>query len=268
MKKLVYYFLFFSIIAHSQEIKRENINAKIIVEGSNMDGITIYNSSTKVGVITNNKGEFTIAVAPEDLLEVRALGYQQFDFVVNDAILESRNMNIILIEEINKLDEVVITNKRLTGNIRTDIKNITTFSPKQDAMYFGIKNRNSLDLNDANIDPNKRIGLESQPKRMINGLNIVNVVDQLLLPLFRFEVKDKKAAGIPEVPVESIKYYLASNFLIDNFNIPEHRVEEFIRYVEDDVFDVDLLNYGHELELLELLNKKSKMFLVTSSAMD
>jgi len=96
---------------------------------------------------------------------------------------------------------------------------------------------------------------------MVNGLNVVNVVDQLLIPLFRSEVKDKKAAGIPEVPVKSIKYYLGSNFLVENFNIPEHRVEEFIRYVEDETFDFDLLNYGHEIEFLELLSQKSKTFL-------
>ena len=95
---------------------------------------------------------------------------------------------------------------------------------------------------------------------MSNGLNVVNVLDQLLIPLFRPEVKDKKAVGIPDVPAESIKYYLGSKFLVDNFNIPEHRVEEFIRYVEEDTFDFYLLNYGHEMEFLELLSKKSKMF--------
>ena len=94
-----------------------------------------------------------------------------------------------------------------------------------------------------------------------NGLNIVNVVDQLLLPLFRSEVQDKKEIGIPEVPIESIKYYFGSEFLIDNFNIPEHRVEEFIRYVESDNFDFNLLNYGKEMEFLELIYHKSFQFL-------
>jgi uncharacterized protein (UPF0248 family) len=86
-----------------------------------------------------------------------------------------------------------------------------------------------------------------------------------LIPLFRSEVRDKKAAGVPEVPVKSIKYYLGSTFLVENFNIPEHRVEEFIRYVEDEAFDFDLLNYGHEIEFLDLLSKKSKTFLNSES---
>jgi uncharacterized protein (UPF0248 family) len=96
---------------------------------------------------------------------------------------------------------------------------------------------------------------------MVTGLNVINVVDQLLIPLFRSEVEDKKAAGVPEVPVKSIKYYLGSTLLVENFDIPEHRVEEFIRYVEDDTFDFNLLNYGNEIEFLELLSKKSKVFL-------
>ena len=96
---------------------------------------------------------------------------------------------------------------------------------------------------------------------MVNGLNIVNVVDQLLLPLFRSEVKDKKKVGVPDVPVENIKYYFGSEFLVDNFNIPEHRVEEFIRFVESDDFDFSLLNYGKEMEFLEVINKKSIIFL-------
>jgi hypothetical protein len=84
-----------------------------------------------------------------------------------------------------------------------------------------------------------------------------------LLPLFRSEVKDKKAVGIAEVPVSAIKYYFGSTFLVENFDIPEHRVEEFIRYVEDDEnFDFSLLNYGRELEFLEVLSQKSKSFLV------
>ena len=66
---------------------------------------------------------------------------------------------------------------------------------------------------------------------------------------------------MPDVPIESIKHYFGSNFLTDNFNIPEHRVEEFIRFVHNGDFDFSLLNYGKEMEFLEILNKKSIEFL-------
>ena len=260
MKKILLLFLFaIAFTSHSQEVIRENVNGKIIVEGSDIEGITIYNSSSGVGTITNENGEFVVEVALNDLLEIRALKYQNFDIKINKAILETKKISIFLIEEINKLDEVIITSKGLTGYLETDIKNVKTFEPKLDAIYFAIKDKDTY--SDDTRNQIKNTSIHTQAQTMVNGLNVVNVVDQLLIPLFRSEVKDKEAAGIPEVPAESIKYYLGSNFLVENFNIPEHRVEEFIRYVESNAFDFDLLNYGHEIEFLELLSHKSKIFL-------
>ena len=262
MKNLLLLFVFcISFSAISQDVKRENVNGTIIVEGNDIEGITIYNSSSKVGTISDENGEFTIAVALNDLIEFRALEYQNFDVKINEAILESKKMSIYLIEEINKLEDVIITTKGLTGNLKIDIGRVKTFTPKLDAIYFGIKKNNTDEVSDVNSSKIENLGMHSQARPMVNGLNVVNIVDQLLIPLFRSEVKDKKAAGIPEVPAKSIKYYLGSNFLVDNFDIPEHRVEEFIRYVEDEMFDFDLLNYGHEMEFLELLSRKSESFL-------
>jgi hypothetical protein len=269
MKKLLPLFVFFiSFLALSQDIKRENINGIIIVEGNDIEGISIFNSTSKIGTVTNEDGEFTIAVALNDLLEIRALEYQNFDVRINKAILESKTVSIFLIEEVKQLEEVVITNKVLTGNLKTDASKANVFKPKLDAIYFGIKNNDANDFGTASAGQMSNSGMHSQSKTMVNGLNVVSVVDQLLIPLFRSEVIDKKAAGVPEVPATSIKYYLGSNFLVTNFNIPEHRVEEFIRFVEEDTFDFDLLNYGHEIEFLELLNKKSKEFLKTTGNKD
>ena len=266
MKLLLSLFLFcFSFYTFSQGINRENVTGKIIVEGNDIEGITIYNTSSNIGTVTDKNGEFIIAAALNDLLEIRALEYQNIDVGINKAIIESKEISIFLIEEMNILDEVVVETKILTGNLITDVNNLETFSPKLDAIYFGIKSADAYKLSDDNRSQIKNLDMNSQGKTMVNGLNVVNVVDQLLIPLFRSEVKDKKAAGVPEVPVKSIKYYLGSTFLVENFDIPEHRVEEFIRYVEDDTFDFDLLNYGHEIEFLDLLSKKSKAFLNSKS---
>jgi hypothetical protein len=267
MKKLIAFFLFsLSIFTFSQDIKRENINGQIIVEGLDIEGITIYNATSNLGTVTNEKGEFTIAVYINDLLEIRALEYEKLDVVINEAMLISKEIHIFLIEEINTLDEVVIKSRRLTGNLNTDLKKVHTFNQKLDDIYFGIKSESAYTLEKNLGSSMSTITTNASPQTTVHGLNILNIVDQLLIPLFRSEVKDKKAAGVPEVPAKSIKYYLGSNFLVENFNIPAHRVEEFVRYVEDETFNFNLLNYGHEIEFLELLNKKSKIFLETTKS--
>ncbi|WP_299337294.1 carboxypeptidase-like regulatory domain-containing protein [uncultured Psychroserpens sp.] len=263
MKKLLLLFIILSsYTVTSQTFQRIKVDGKIIVEGNDVEGITVFNTSSNKGVITNEKGEFTIEVALNDFIEFRALQYQNFDLQVNKAIIESKRIRVFLIEEINKLDEILVLTKGLSGDLNTDIGTVKTFNPKLDALYFGIKRSDEYEFPDDDRSKIKNQGIHYQSQTMVNGLNIVNVVDQLLLPLFRSEVKDKKSSGVPDVPVSSVKYYFGSEFIIDNFDIPEHRVEEFIRYVEDDEnFDMSLLNYGKELEFLEVLYVKSKAFL-------
>ncbi len=123
MKLLLSLFVFcISFFAFSQDMKREIVNGKIIVEGNDIEGITIYNTSSNIGTVTDKNGEFTIAVALNDLLEIKALEYQNIDVRINKAILESKEISIFLIEEMNILDEVVVETKILTGNIITDAK--------------------------------------------------------------------------------------------------------------------------------------------------
>ncbi|SFZ93778.1 CarboxypepD_reg-like domain-containing protein [Flaviramulus basaltis] len=262
MKKIIFFLAFItSFYSVSQNINRIQVSGKIIVEGNDISGITIFNTSSNSGTITDDKGEFTLQVALNDVIEVSALQYQNIRFVINEEIIKSKKMKLFLIEEINKLDEVVVFKKGLTGNLNTDVETTKPFKPKLDALYFGVKHSAEYDFEKDYKSEVKNITMNSQRQRMVNGLNIINVVDQLLLPVFRARVKDKKKSGIPEVPIESIKYYFGSEFLVDNFNIPEHRVEEFIRYVQSDDFDYSLLNYGKEMEFLELLNTKSIDFL-------
>lgn len=262
MKKFILFLTFlsaFSLVA--QTTTRVEVSGKIIVEGSDISGITIFNTSSNLGTITNENGEFKLSVTLNDNIEVSALQYQNISFKVNEAIIESKRMKLFLIEEINKLDEVIVFTKGLSGNLNTDLEDTQPFKPQLDALYFGVRNSKEYGFEKDYKTEVSNVTVDRQHVPMVNGLNIVNVVDQLLLPLFRSKAKDNKKANVPEVPIDAIKYYFGSEFLVDNFKIPEHRVEDFIRYVESDNFDFSLLNYGKEMDFLELLNKKSIEFL-------
>ncbi len=262
MKKVLFLVLLVnSFNLFSQDFKRIEVDGKIIVESNDVYGITIYNVSSNKVAVTNEKGEFKIDVRLNDKIEVSALQFENLKFEVNEAIIASRQMKIFLIEEINKLDEIILSPNNLTGNLQTDIGMTSKFTPKLDALYFGIKNKEAFDFKPDSQTQVDNIATPTQHITMINGLNIVNVVDQLLLPLFRSKTPEKEEKGIPEVPLESVKYYFSSTFLTDNFGIPEHRVEEFIHYVQASDFDYSLLSYGKEMEFLEHLHAKSVAFL-------
>lgn len=262
MKKIIVLFLVISALQmNSQTFGRVEVDGKIIVESNDVAGITVFNKSSNIGTITDADGKFILKVALNDLVEISALQYQNINFKVNEAILASRTMKVFLIEEINRLDEIILLPNGLSGSLDADMEKAKPFTPKLDALYFGIKHSDEFNFEDDYNTQVTNMAVIEERTRLVNGLNIVNVVDQLLLPLFRSGVKNKKETGVPDVPIESVKYYFGSEFLVDNFDIPEHRVQEFIAYVESDDFDFSLLKYGKEMEFLELLNKKSISFL-------
>jgi len=261
-KTLCFLFLFSSISLLSQEIKRTTVQGKIVVERNETSGITIFNTSSNKGTITDSNGEFKLEVAENDIIEVSALQFINLKFKVNEDIISSKTMKVFLIEEINKLDEIIVKTKGLSGDLQTDIDGSKTFNPKLDALYFGVKHSSEYSFETDYKTKVVNLGDNVQSNTLYNGLNIVNVVDQLLLPVFRSKAKSKKTSpDIPKVPTKDIKYYFASEFLEDNFKIPENRVEDFIAFVEAEDFDFTLLNYGRELEFLELLNQKSIEFI-------
>tara|TARA_R110002050_G_scaffold104052_5_gene213281 strand:+ start:45623 stop:46423 length:801 start_codon:yes stop_codon:yes gene_type:complete len=262
MKKIIALLLFlFSLNMVSQTFNSVDAKGKIIVESNDVAGITIFNTSLNKGTVSDESGAFTLAVRLNDIIEVSALQFQNIKFKVNKDIIASKTIKIFLIEEINRLDEIILLPNKLSGNLETDMQVTKLFKPKLDALYYGIKHKEEFEFENDNKTKVDNTAIATQHVTMVNGLNIKNVVGQLLLPLFRSKANNKKEKGIPDVPADAIKYYFGSDFLVDNFNIPEHRVEEFIAYVEGSDFDFSLLNYGKEMEFLELLHKKSLEFL-------
>ncbi len=262
MKNIIAFLLILSSLGMmSQTLNSIEAKGKVIVESNDIAGITIFNASLNLGTVTDDNGEFTLTVRLNDIIEVSALQFQNIKFQVNKDIITSKTIKIFLIEEINRLDEIILLPNKLSGNLETDIETTQLFKPKLDALYYGIKHKEEFEFENDNKTKVTNTAIATQHVTMVNGLNIKNVVDQLLLPLFRSKVDNKKEKGIPDVPVDAIKYYFGSDFLVDNFNIPEHRVEEFIAYVEGSDFDFSLLNYGKEMEFLDLLHYKSLEFL-------
>lgn len=262
MKKITLLFvLAIGLLGYSQDFNRIEVSGKIIVESDDISGITIFNATSNKGTITDEDGMFALAVRLNDRIEVSALQFQNISFRVNEDIMESRSMKIFLIDDINQLDPVVLLPIKLTGTLQEDIDRSAPFKPRMDVLYFALANMGDFEFEEDNKSEVRNIAINEERTRLVNGLNVVNIVDQLLLPLFRSKNVNKNEGTVPEVPIDSYKYYFSAQFLTDNFNIPEDQMEDFIQYVQDENFDPSLLQYGNEMPFLEQLTQKSKSFL-------
>ena len=264
---LLYLFLLSPLVLiTAQNIKRIEISGKIVVDTNELEGITIYNTSAKKGTLADENGMFKLNVALNDIIEFRALQFQDFTVIIDKNIVKTKSMTVFLVEKINKLDEIVILPYDLTGNLLIDIESVKTFNPDLDAIYFGLANMNEYEFPDDYKSKVVNVAMPGTGNNIPYGLNVIGIVDLFLRPIFNSKKnKDVEVMGTEDSNKVFTDLY-STKFLVENFNIPKDKVDAFVAYVEEQGIDYSLLSSGKEFQFLEFISVKSKEFLVMNAA--
>ncbi len=258
MKQYILIAAFFisTISLFSQDVKRVEVNGKIIAQ-NDVEGVTVFNSSSNKGTIADENGDFKMEVALNDVIEVSALQYVSVEIIVTQDVVDSRILRLFLVEELNKLSEVILLPSLLTGEIHVDIDKAQP--QRYIEMHFG-------DLSDMEFgqDPYSEVrNVITSEGRYYNGVDFARIFGLNRL----FKRNDKKPThdelDSKYTDVLAAKYSQA--FISGNFNIPQERVTEFIAFVNSQNFDETLLQDGNEMKLIEYLNNQSELFLNTKN---
>jgi len=269
---LIILFFTFSISAFSQEVERIKVSGKITsAKGEDVEGINIYNKSSQKGTVTSATGEFEISVAKNDRVFFSAMQFQRFTVIIDEGIIESKKMNILLNPVINQLDEVLVSPYDLSGNITADVKRIkvSSVSNKWDLSYETLEfdYEFSADAQTA-IKKNKaeEAYYNGQMQTGANILGLAGMVAGLLIPKSKNK-KPSKREEISETDVvtNAVQNRYSITYISENFNIPEDNVNEFIYFVEENGLDKSLLKPENELLLIDYLNEQSKAYLRQSN---
>lgn len=266
LKLLLFLYLSATILSFSQDVKRIEISGKIVVNSEDLENVTIYNTSSNRGALTDENGKFKIEVALFDIIEVRALQFQDFTFTIDKNIIDSRKATVFLVEKVNKLKEVVILPYDLTGNLVADMESVKTFNPDLDAIYFGIGDISAYEFPDDEKSKIENIAARGPGNDIRYQMNGAAIIGMLLKPLFKSN-KERKESKKEEMIETStgLRDYYSARYIADNFKIPEDKIDEFVLYVESHGLDYSLLKKGKEMEFLEFLKQKSDEFLKSQS---
>ncbi|MDR2130020.1 MAG: SusC/RagA family TonB-linked outer membrane protein [Odoribacteraceae bacterium] len=122
MKKRLIYMLAFwllSVPAGAQELQ---VSGKVTsADGGALPGVTILQQGTRRGVITDTRGEYTITVTPDAVLQFSFIGFKSQEIAVGNR----RRVDVTLEEEIKQIDEVIVVaygtakKESFTGSIAT-----------------------------------------------------------------------------------------------------------------------------------------------------
>lgn len=253
---LIIFLLFISPYSQAQEVKRVLVEGQIIVDYPDLEGVTVFNLSSNRGTITNKEGRFSISVALNDKIEISALQFEKFSVTISQNILVARSMTVFLVENINKLDEVLILPYGLSGNLATDINSTKTFNPSLDAIYFGIDNMNQFEF--ADDYKSKVVNYEMQKNEIKYDADFVKIIGGLLKPIFK---KSKQNKIKNQSATESFKTKYSTEYLLKRLDIPREDIGHFIDYVERKGISSNLLQDGNEFMFIDYLIKESKSFL-------
>jgi hypothetical protein len=253
---------------NSQTIERIEINGVILVHNNDNDveGVTIYNTSSSKGTITNSVGEFVIEIAVNDIIEVSALQFESILLTITEEVIENKTLKIYLVEQMNQLDAVLLS-QGLSGNLVADVVNVK--EPKYITIDMGNMDA-SFEYNDEKAFDSRVV--QNHLTSIINPEardylpDLVKIIALFTKKKINLSFKKNLFANKEyEKPIELIDIY-SHNEISEIFNISINKVEAFIAFVEAKGISKDLLNDANEMQRIEFLVKQSKLFLKTEHA--
>ena len=86
-----------------------------------ISNIHVINTSRGNAEVTDINGLFEISVSIGEKLVFSSVQYEKYELIITENIFSSKEITIYLKGFVNELDEVIVTNNSLTGNLKTDL---------------------------------------------------------------------------------------------------------------------------------------------------
>lgn len=261
-------FVFLSFVANSQSIHRVEVKGVILSNTNDVEAVTVYNKSSNKGTITNVKGEFTIKVAKNDIIEISALQFQILNITIDAEVIKSKQLKIQLVDQVNRLDAVMLTSG-LIGILGEDIANVKTVKPIV------------LDMGNMDVDFEYNDIKAFDQEVVQDHLTSIITPDARkytpdLLKIFKLFTKSKVNQSLKkdlfvdkqEVKRNDLLDVYTHDYIEETFNISSDNIEAFIAYVETNGIKQEFFKPENEVQLIEYLFKHSELFLKLQDVKD
>ncbi len=257
MRNSTVFFLVITLIfsfsrLEAQIVERTFIQGKVNVpQEDDAANINVVNLTSKKGTVTNEIGEFTMFVALGDEIRFSAVQYNEILVVVNENIINAEKMVISINPNINELEEVVVRDAGLTGDIAVDAGRIET---KNKYVPIDMKRDPARTPEAFTIDNRSPITKAVVDEQFIeHGLNVANIFRAIFS-------RDKKEDGIPKDLDVQIRKTYDDGFFKEHLNLEREQINEFIFFVQDEKIDPELLKQENQLDFIQFLVVKSDEF--------
>ena len=216
--------------------------------------LNIVNLTLRRGAITNKNGVFEIPVRIDDTLNISAVQYESRQLIITPVIYNRKKISLYLVPKVNELDEVLLSNISLTGDLSKDLVTV----PLQ---VF-------IDPRDLGIPANAKPTMTAEERRVYGATAGAGPLGSLINAISGRTKMLKKQLEISNFRslVEKNRDSFNDSIYIKSLNIPDELILDFVYYVFEDERAEAIANEGNTLGILEFMLTKSPVYLKLKAA--
>ena len=233
--KLLIFFLVFQVVAFAQD--RVSIKGRLIYRNINVVAANVVNITAQINTITNGEGAFEIPVKNGDEVVFSSVQYMIRTVKITPEIIQKNRLIITINEQINALEEVVVT-------------------PDDAEKFLDLKEE---EFKGFNYDRDKSTRLENSIVRqgqLKNGINLINVA-KLIAKLVSNKTEEEKRNLKPS---EVLSYVFDKSFFSSDLELKDDQIVGFLEHIDNNLPSQKLLNQSQQFQLIDYLILQSKKY--------
>ena len=242
--------------ASSQEVQL--LEGKILSDSISPSNIHIVNLDLEKGTTSDTSGNFQIYARVGDQLLFSSVQFEKREIAISQGDFDSGEIEVRLYPARNELDEINITDLKLSGHLDSDLPKIKYFDREKYGIPYPEKRLSQTErrLYTANANITSRwqyIGV------LLGGVPldvIMNDINGRTKYLKKLNQQDKL-----QLRVQKGIDVLGNRFFITELGIPENEIENFVYYAARYPEFQRILESGNRLDLIEYYESKIQDFI-------
>ncbi|PZR21947.1 MAG: hypothetical protein DI539_06685 [Flavobacterium psychrophilum] len=257
-KHLFFLFLLLPVIAFAQKEPRQILAGRVVADTLRVESLSVLNTTSNKGAVTDNNGDFTIYARPSDTLLFSGITTRDAKLVLKKEHFTGNRLLIELNIDVTMLDEVVIKATPLTGDLESDSKKAKTKN------ITGGMNSAKLIETDETIRPiaNPNTALPSNVLGSpLTGVNFNEVYKMIFKKKKRTDKGEVYANANGKTFTENAKERFTYHFFVEMLKIPKDEIGLFLAYCDKGKETAWMLDPKYEFELTDYLVSQSSEYL-------
>ncbi len=210
--------------------QRTFLNGKLLYRNNNVVAANVINNSSQFNTITDSNGEFQIDVLEGDEIIFSSVEFKFKTVIITKEILKKNRLVVNITERVNILDEIVI-------------------SPENTEKFIDLKEEEFKGYNYVQDKSTKLDNTILKEGQFYNGINLVNVA-KLISKLILNPSQENKLNLIPS---KVLPYVFDNNFFINELNLKEDQIDDFMTYLDQKLPSAELLQKSKQFLLIDYL---------------